>query len=258
MFSPAAMGAVFRREARVYFTSPIAYTVTVIFLLLSGYFYYSNFNQFALLSFQAGKNAYLLTLNVNEVTLAPTFGAMAVVLMFISPLLTMRLLAEEKKAGTFELIMSYPLRESEILIGKFLAGWFFYLVMLLPTLVYPGLAVLLAPTDLGPVITAYIGLLLLGAAFISLGLFASSITENQIVAAVIGLGGLMLLWLVGGAGQGSSARLAALLADLSVIAHFDSFHQGMIDSHDVVYYLLFTVFFLVLTGRNLGSSRWRG
>ncbi len=258
MFSLTNLWAVIRREMRVYYTSPIAYAVMVIFLVVSGYFYFVNFTYFALLSFQVGQNPYLATLNVNERVLAPTFGDMAVVLLFIMPLLTMRLFAEEKKAGTFELVMSYPLRESEIILGKFFAAFGVFGSMMIPTLLFPVMAVTLAQTDLGPVVTAYLGLILLGAAFISLGLFLSSLTENQIVAAVLTLGSLMVLWLIGNASRTSSSTLAKVLSDISIIAHFDGFHQGLIDTRDLVYYVLFTLFFLFLTARSLESKRWRG
>lgn len=257
MFSLANTTAVARRELLVFFTSPIAYALIVIFLVVTGWIYNSGFTYFSILSFQVGRNPYLTDLNVNYNVLSPTFGNMSVILLFILPLLTMRLFAEEKKTGTFELMMSYPIRESEVIIGKFGAAWLVYVIMLLPTVLYPALATAFAETDLGPVYTSYLGLLLLGAAYIALGLFISSLTENQIVAAALTLGALMVLWQLGGMSRLSTSLAAKVLADLSIIVHFDNFAAGVIDSHDVVYYLAFTTFFLFLTARSLESKRWR-
>ena len=251
------VGAVLAREWRAYFTSPIAYVVCAVFTGLSGYFFSSSFNHFSLISFQAGRNPYLIDLNVNQMVLAPTFGNMSIIMLLILPLLTMRLLAEEKRSGTFELVMSYPIREGEIILGKYLAAMLVFLVMLGPTVLFPVLAVNLAQTDPGPVLTAYLGLILLGGAFIALGLFLSSLTENQIVAAVLTFGALLALWMTGWVSRISGSGLSGFLAQLSVIEHFDSFAKGVLDTHDVTYYLVFIIFFLFLTSRSVESSRWR-
>ncbi len=250
--------AVVRREWTAAFASPIAYVVCAVFAGLSGYFFSSGFNYFSLISFQAGRNPYLVDLNVNQMVLAPTFGNMSIILLLMLPLLTMRLLAEEKRSGTFELVMSYPVREMEIILGKYLAALLVFAVMLLPTVLFPVLASVLAETDLGPVVTAYLGLFLLGGAFIALGLFLSSLTENQIVAAVLTFGALLGLWMIGWVSGISGSAWARVLAQISIIEHFDSFAKGILDTHDLVYYLVFIVFFLFLTGRSVESSRWRG
>lgn len=257
MIRPSAALVVARRELLVFFTSPIAFALITIFLVVTGYLFQTSFSYFSLLSFQVGRNPYLSDLTVNQVVLGPTFGNMAVILLFILPLLTMRLLAEEKKTGTLELLRSYPVKGSEIIAGKFAAAWNLFLVMLVPTALFPILAGIWAETDLGPVLTAYLGLILLGGAYISLGLFISSLTENQIVAAALTLGALMILWQLDGLAKLSTSPAARMAADLSIIGHFDNFAQGIIDSHDLIYYLLFTFFFLFLTSRSLESHRWR-
>lgn len=250
--------AVIRREWTAYFSSPIAYAVLAVFGGLSGYFFSSSFNYFSLISFQAGRNPYLTDLNVNQMVLAPTFGNMSIILLLILPLLTMRLLAEERKSGTFELIMSYPIREGELIVGKYLAALLVFGAMLLPTLLFPVLAGRYAQMDPGPVVTAYLGLFLLGAAFIALGLFLSSLTENQIVAAVLTFGALLALWMAGWVSRGAATGWAGFLNQISIIEHFDSFAKGILDTHDLAYYLVFILFFLFLTERSVESVRWRG
>lgn len=253
----ASLLAVIRRELTVYFTSPIAYAVIAAFLALSGYFFSASFDYFSLISFQAGRNPYLDDLNVNQMVLAPTFGNMTIILLIILPLLTMRLLAEERKTGTFELVISYPIRPWELILGKFAAALAVYLAMLGPTVLFPILAGSLAALDPGQVATSYIGLLLLGSAFIAIGLFISSLTENQIVAAVVTFGLLLSLWMVGWAGQTGGSGSAELLSQVSIINHFDSFGRGLIDTHDLLYYLAVTGLFLFFTSRSLSSGRWR-
>jgi len=250
--------AVVKRELYIYFSSPIAYVVLTIFLLLCGYFFYSAFAYFSIVSMQAMQMPYATGINVNEMVLYPLFSNVSIIMLLMMPLLTMRLFAEEKRSGTFELILSYPIRETELLLGKFVACLLVFCLMLTLTGLYPFLIFLYAKPDMGPIITAYLGLFLLGSAFIALGIMVSSTTENQIIAAAISFGALLMFWLIGWGQSFVGSDLGRILAHLSLLEHFDRFAKGIIDTRDIVYYINFSLLFLFLTLRSLESKRWRG
>ncbi|RMF83725.1 MAG: ABC transporter permease [Nitrospinota bacterium] len=250
---------IFKRECKAYFNSPIAYAVFAIFLVISGYFFYSNVIFFSLMSFQMMQNPYLAEqLDMTEGVIRPLFGNVSVVLLLLTPLLTMRLIAEEKKTGTIELLLTYPLKDIEVVLGKFLACFFVFLVMLALTFPCPLLLALFGEPEIGPLLSGYLGLLLIGAAFIALGLFVSSLTENQIIAAAVSFGLLLLFWVIGWSSRFAGGELGLLLSRLSILEHFDNFAKGVIDTTDVAYYLVFTLFWIFLTLRSLESVRWRG
>ena len=250
--------AILRRELYVYFSSPIAYVVMTIFLLVSGYFFYSAFAYFSMISMQAMRMQGVAGINVTDMVLNPTFANMSVIMLLMMPLLTMRIFAEEKKAGTLELLLSYPIRETELLFGKFIACLVVFFVMLAFTSLYPFLLWLYAAPDIGPITTGYLGLFLMGSAFIALGVMVSSLTENQIVAAVISFGALLMFWLIGWAETFAGPVLGKFLSHISLIKHFDNFSKGVIDTRDIIYYIDFNILFLFLTMRSLESKRWRG
>lgn len=186
------------------------------------------------------------------------FGNIATILILILPLLTMRLISDERKTGTAELLFTYPISDWDAIVGKYLATLSVFAVMLVLTVLYPLLLVKHANPEPGPIITGYLGLLLIGAAYIAMGLFFSSLTDNQMVAGVMTFGcGLLFLiasWLT----PFVSPTAAAILNQLSILDHFESFSMGVLDSNDVIYYLSFSAFFLFLTSRMLDSNRWRG
>ncbi len=250
--------AILKRELYVYFSSPIAYVVVTIFLLLSGWFFYSAFAYFSMISVQAMRMPGAGGINVTDMVLHPTFGNMSVIMLLMMPLLTMRLFAEEKKAGTLELMLSYPVRETELLFGKFTACMVIFLIMLALTWLYPFLLWLYAEPDIGPVVTGYLGLFLMGTAFIALGLMVSSVTENQIVAAAISFGAILMFWLIGWAETFAGPSLGKVLSHISLLEHFESFSKGVIDTRDIIYYVNFNILFLFMTMRSLESKRWRG
>jgi ABC-2 type transport system permease protein len=250
---------IYKRELRAYFVSPIAYVVMVMFLVIAGYFFYSGFAFFNFIGFQAMSNPMMArNLNVTEGVLRPLYGNLGVVLLFIMPLLTMRLFAEEKKQGTIELLLTYPVRDLAAVLAKFMACLTVYAIMLALAGLYPALLLIYARPEIGPILSGYLGLFLLGAAFIALGALASSLTENQIVAAAISFGFLLLFWVIGWSSQFAGGNVGWLLSHLSLLDHFDSFPKGVIDSKDVIFYLSFMVFCLFLTLRSLESHRWRG
>jgi ABC-2 type transport system permease protein len=170
----------------------------------------------------------------------------------------MRLFAEEKKSGTIELLLTYPVRDGEVLFGKYLAALVLFAGMLALTLVYPGLVAWTTRLEWGPLATGYLGLLLQGAAFIAVGILISSLTENQIVAAVATFGTLLIFWVISWAADSAGPVLGRVLSHVSLTEHFESFAKGVIDTKDVIYYLNLTILSLFLTLRSLESKRWRG
>ena len=250
--------AIYKHELKYYFQSVTAYVAMGIFLLISGYFFYSIFGYYNLLSFQAARNPYIAeNLNLTDNLVRPLFGNISIILLLLLPLLTMRLLAEERKQGTFELLLTYPIRDSEAILGKFFAAVTTFAVMLACTLLYPLLLALFSAPERGPIISGYLGLFLMGCTFISIGVFFSSLTSNQLVAGVTAFGVGLFFLIVGWTVPFVGPRFAGLLGQFSLLQHFESFSKGVIDTQDVSYYLFMTVFFLFLTLRSLESTRWR-
>jgi ABC-2 type transport system permease protein len=251
---------IFKRECKAYFYSPIAYAILTIFLVVTGYFFYSNVLFYSLMSFQMMQSPYLAEqLNMTDGIIRPLFSNVSVILLLLTPVLTMRLFAEEKKSGTIELLLTYPVTDSAVVLGKFLACLFVFLVMLALTVPCPLLLSWYGTPELGPLFSGYLGLLLLGAAFIALGLFISALTENQIIAAAAGFGILLLFWVIGWSAQFTGETVGNVLRQISLLEHFvDSFAKGVIDTTDVAYYLVFTIFCIFLTLRSLESWKWRG
>jgi ABC-2 type transport system permease protein len=230
--------AIFRRELRSYFNSPVAYVVIVVFLAIIGWFFTSN-----------------LFLS-NVASLRIVFELVPLVYLFFVPAITMRLLAEEKKSGTLELLTTKPVRDVEIVLGKFLAAWGLLAAALLPTLLYLVTILILGSIDVGPVITGYIGLLLMGAVYIGLGLFASSLTENQIVAFIVGFLMMLVLFLLNRLLMYVPESLATTVEFLGVDYHFSNIARGVIDSRNVIYFLSLIVFSLYLSTVSLERRKW--
>ena len=232
--NPRNIGLVFSRELKSYFSSLTVYIVIVMFLLMTGYFFYNLLATFSVVSFQAQADPMLARqyqlLNINETVIRPLFGSISIILLIMTPLLTMRLFAEEKKTGTIELLLTFPVNDLDVVLGE--------------------------PEPM-PILTGYLGLILLGAAAISLGIFTSSVTENQIVSASISFGILFFFWLISYSVPLVSPGLGTLLGYLSINEHINSLSKGVIDSEDIVYYLCFTVLFLFLTLRSLETNRWK-
>ena len=251
--------AIFKQEMRLYFTSPVAWVVFTIFLLIAGYFFYSIFAFFTLASMQSAMNPQMgRDLNVTDSVMRPLFSNISVILLLLMPLVTMRLFAEERRAGTIELLLTYPVRDGAVLAGKYLAALGLYAIMIGLTLLYPGIVVYFARLEWGPILTGYLGLLLMGATFIAVGVFASSLTENQIVAAITTFGALLIFWILGWSADYAGGTAGKVLQFLSILEHNDSFSKGVLDTKDVLYYLNFTVLALFLTLRSLEARRWKG
>ena len=247
------------KDVKSHFSSMTAYVLMTIFLILSGFFFSSAVSYFSFYSFQLSSQPYLAQqgLNLTEAVVGNLFFNMSVILLLMMPIITMRTLAEEQKQGTFELLMTYPVKESEIVLGKFLSTFIVFIIMLLPTV-----APLLLLKAVGGVFewsvvaTSYFGVVLLGAAFLALGIFASSLTENQIVSAVVTFGFLLILWMVSWLNEFLPPETSAWANDFSLIRHLDGVLKDVVDLKHVAYYGLFSVFFLFLTVWRLESRRW--
>jgi ABC-2 type transport system permease protein len=252
------MIAIYRRELLYFFNSAVAYAVITVFVLVAGYFFYNLLGYFNLASIQAMQNpAGAPELSLTESVIRPLFSNISTILILIMPLLTMRLLSEERKSGTAELLFTFPISDWDAILGKYLATLTVYAAMIFLTALYPLLLFKYTNPEPGPVLTSYLGLLLMGAAFIAMGLFFSSLTDNQLVAGVSTFGCGLLFLILAWIAPFVSPAAAGVLDQLSILQHFDSFSKGVLNTNDVIYYLNFTLFFLFLSSRVLDSNRWR-
>jgi len=250
---------IFKKEMRLYFTSPVAYVVMAIFLVIGGYFFYNIFAFFTLASMRSAMNPMMARdMNVTDGVMRPLFANISVILLLVMPLITMRLFAEERRSGTIELLLTYPVRDGAVLVGKYLAAVVLYGLMLALTLLYPGLVTYFARLEWGPLASGYLGLVLMGATFIAVGLFASTLTENQIVAAITTFGILLILWIIGWSADSVGGSWGQVLQHLSILEHNDNFAKGVLDTRDILYYVNFIALALFLSLRSLEARRWKG
>jgi len=254
--------AIYNKEMRSYFVSPVAYVIAGVFLFLSGYLFRNILMQFNFWCLQFSQQQGMAgmgmpTLNLNEMVVTQFFAVMDFIWLMVVPMLTMRLIAEEKKSGTIELLMTSPLSTAEIILGKFFACFTLYTLIVALTLVFCAILEIYGEPDWGPIFTAYLGYLLLGGTFIGVGLLASSLTENQIVAVMLSFGLLLLLWLIDWSASFAGPTAAKILQYVSIIQHLRDFQRGVIDTKDVIFYLSFIFFSLFLTSRIIESRRWR-
>ena len=228
------------KEIQVYFSSPTAYIVGLMFLVLSGFFFARDLgNPFP------------------EASLSSFFDGATIILVLLAPTLTMRLMAEEQKLGTIELLLTSPVRDWEVVVGKYVASLAFLLATLAMTSYYTILLFVFANPDPGPIYSGYLGLALYGGAALSVGLLCSTLTSNQIVAAVVAMGILLALFFADLASANIGGTASTVIGELSIRSHFDDFDRGVIDSKHIVYYLSVIAFFLFLSIRALESRRWR-
>ncbi len=250
--------AIAQKELKSYFSSPIAYIVIGFFAFVYGYFYWVMLAYFVRAGMQMSQFGPQ-TMNINEQLIRPLLSNVTVVVLFVMPMITMRTYAEEKRSGTIELLLTSPLSDFQIIMGKFLGALFLYGVMLAITVIHIGMLFLYGSPEWKPLVTAYLGLLLLGGSFIALGLFISSLTKNQIVASMITFAVFLMFWVISWAGSVSSGgMLADVLSYLSIIDHFDDFSKGVIDTKHLIYYFSFISFGLYLTAKSVDMERWRG
>ena len=229
------------KEIGTYLSSPMAYIVSAIFIALSG----------------ASFTTYLAQTSYSDTSIRGFLETGQLLILLFSALLTMRLISEERKLGTWELLQTAPVREYEIVLGKFFSCLLVLAGMLILTLYFPLLLMIFGDPDIGPILTSYLGLFLLGSASVAIGIFASSLTPNQIVSAVVAGGILFGLWFLGMVGSLIPEPLGEILSYFSLSEHFPGFVRGVVDTRDLVYYLSVTAVFLFLSVRSIETERWR-
>ncbi len=256
--------AIALQEIKSMFQSWRAYALLTVFLAITGFFFTVFMADFSNKSIEASKyqtypgfEEQFSHLNINDAVITGIFGSTSFILLFVIPGITMRLLSAEKKRGTAELLLTSPITTTELVTGKFLGGLGTIVVMLFCTFFVPLFAFFYSKPDWGPVWTGYAGLLLLSAAFTSIGLFCSSLTKNQIVSLIMTFGILLLFYIIGWMANNVSYNTGQLLRNLSLIEHFESFARGIINIKDLVYYLSVTFLGIFLTHQVISSGKWR-
>lgn len=254
--------AIYRKEMGHYFVSPVAYVVVGVFLALSAFFFnyfLSAVMQQALqMQMQEMEMGMHPNIDVTMEVMRAFFGLLSTLVLFLTPMLTMGVFSEERKRGTMELLMTSPVTEGQIVLGKFLASLTLFAIMLLPTAGY--LIFTYVRSEPVPpwkmLIAGYVGILLLGGCLLALGSFISSLTENQLIAAVLTFAAFLIVWVID-LGRNAGGTAGNVLQYLSVIRHYDDFTRGIIDTSSLIYYLSFIGFFVFLTVRAVDSMRWR-
>lgn len=231
------MRSLLKKELKTYLASPLAAVLSALFLFLTGFVFTAHLTQVS-------------PYNLPEASLRGMMYFMAIVLLFLSPLITMKSFAEERKTGTMELLKTSPISDLQMVMGKFLSAWILCLILLALTVEFPIFLLLTGEPDIGPLLLSYLGLLLMGGGFLAAGLFCSALTKNQMSAALLAFVLLLVLWFLAEVGGPVGEKI-------SVIGHLESFGVGVLDTTDVVYYLLFIFIFLFLTVRTLEAERWR-
>lgn len=251
--------AIIAKELRSAFVSPVVYVVGAVFLLIFGVLSHlavqsASMQAVRMMQMQGG----MAQVNLNDMVFRPTFYSLAIVLLLSLPLLTMRLFAEERKLRTFEFLMTAPIRINDMVFGKFLSVYAIYLGLLLLTFCVPLIMAGFSSFDWNPVLTGYLGLALLGGLFLSVGVFASTVTENQIVAAFVSFGFLILVWLLGAVGtlMGDTGP-GNFIGYLSFIEHYDRLVRGLVDTKDLIYFVSGITLMLFLAHQVVESQRWK-
>jgi ABC-2 type transport system permease protein len=248
------------RELRSLFTSPVAFVVLAGFLLLGGWFFYNLLARFSMLvslysSTQMGGGD--AGLNLNEIVIAPLLHNLAIILVILVPMITMRSFAEERRTGTMELLLTSPISTAQLVLGKFLGIACFVSLMVATTMVYGLILSLYGNPEIPVMLAGYAGLLLLAFTLVAIGLFASSLTENQIIAAVTGLVAMLLLFIIAWPANAAGDVLGPVLEYLSVMEHFDTMVRGILSSSDLIYFTSMIAGWIFLTQRSIESLRWR-
>ena len=252
--------AIADRDLKSWLNTFSFYLLAVFFLGVTGYFFWSGLSYFSLVSFQAASNPSLEIrgLNLTEGVLSVFLANLSALLLLLIPILTMRSFSEEKKQGTLELLFTYPVSDLQIVLGKFFGLLSVFALLILPTVFYFLLAQIIgAKFEISSLITGYLGLFLVSASFMALGIFTSSLTEHQAVSAGIGFVIILFFWIVGWVADWSSPALAGIFRELSLVEHFRDFARGIIDTRDIAFFILFIVFFLFATLCALEVRTWK-
>jgi ABC-2 type transport system permease protein len=246
-----------RKELGSYFVSPVAYILLLMFSLIFGFFFWNALGYFVIESMQLQMRGQMFPMNLNEQIIRPLLQNVSVLGLFFVPLITMRLFAEEERSGTIELLATSPVRDLEIVLGKWLAAVVLYSCLLLVTALNFGFLFKYGNPDWKPLLISYLGLLLQAGGMLAIGTFISTLTRSQIIAGAATFGVCLLLWVLGWVGGYESATWARVLSYMSVITHFESFGRGVLDSKDAVFYLTVIFLGLFFTARSIESLRWR-
>ncbi len=245
------------KELRSYFVSPVAYLLLTMFAVIFGFFFWNAVGYFVYLGMEAQLRDEAAPMNINEQIVRPLLANLSVVGLFFIPIITMRLFAEEKRTGTIELLVTSPVRDGEIILGKWLSAVLLYLFMMLVSSLSFIYLFRYGNPDWKPMAIGFLGLLLQAGALLAVGTFISTLTRNQIIAGAATFGVCLLLWVLEWVSGFEQATWAKVLAYFSVINHFESCSKGLIDSKDVVFYLSMTLLALFFTARSMESMRWR-
>ena len=245
------------KELKSYFSSPVAYLLMALFGLVFGFFFYSATAYFVMAGLRSQMGGQQQPMSVNEFVIGPLLGNASVVGLFLIPLISMRLFAEEKRSGTIELLMTSPISDWEIILGKWLGAMCMYLCILAVSAINVGMLFIWGHPDPRPILTGFLGLILQGGTILALGTFISTTTKNQIIAGAATFSLCLLLWVLNWVSSYNEAPWAQAVAYCSILTHFEPFSRGIIDSKDVIFYLSAIFLGLFLTSRSLDSLRWR-
>jgi len=246
-----------RKEIGAYFASPIAYLLMALFGLLTGFVFYSAVAYFVMEGMRSQAMGQGQAMSVNDFVIGPVFSNMSVFGLFLIPLISMRLFAEEKRSGTIELLLTSPLSDWEIVLGKWLGAVAMYLCVIFIAACDIALLFVWGKPDWRPVLAGFLGLILQGACVLAIGTFISTLTKNQIIAGAATFAVCLLLFVLSWVSSYNEAPWAQVVAYCSIMTHFEPFSKGIIDTKDLVFYLSVIFLGLFLTTRSLESLRWR-
>ncbi len=248
---------IWRKEMRSYFVSPVAYLLLAMFAVIFGFFFWNILGYFVFTGMESQMRGEMFPMNLNEQVIRPLLSNVGVIGLFFIPMITMRLFSEEKRSGTIELLVTSPIRDGEIILGKWLAALTLYGVLLLLTALNFIFLFKYGNPDWKPLAIGYLGLLLQAGALLAIGMFISTLTKNQIIAGAATFGVCLLLWVLEWVSGYETSTWASVLSYMSVVTHSGSFSKGLLDSKDAVYYLTLTFLGIFFTARSLESLRWR-
>ena len=246
-----------RKELHGYFVSPVAYLLLTMFAIIFGFFYWNSVGYFNMVGLEAQMRGQAFPMSVNEYVIRPLLSNVSVIGLFFIPMITMRLFAEEKRTGTIELLATSPIRDMEVILGKWFAAVILYAALLAFTAINFAFLFRYGNPDWKPLAIGYLGLLLQAGGLLAIGTFISTLTKNQIIAGAATFGVLLLLWVLEWVAGYETATWAKVLAYLSVITHFDSFSKGVLDTKDAIFYVSVIFLGLFFTSRSMESLRWR-
>jgi ABC-2 type transport system permease protein len=246
-----------QKELNSYFSSPVAYLLLTMFALIFGFFFWNSVGYFNMMGLESQMRGQAFPMSVNEYVIRPLLSNVSVIGLFFIPMITMRLFAEEKRMGTIELLATSPVRDMEVIVGKWLAALILYAVMMLFTAINFAFLFKYGNPDWKPLAIGYLGLLLQAGGLLAVGTFISTLTKNQIIAGAATFGVCLMLWVLEWVSGYETATWARVMSYMSVITHFESFSKGLLDSKDAIFFVTLIFFALFLTARSLESLRWR-